>query len=310
LATIFPLIAWMFSWNNAQKSPNPIIRSLDDQNLHRLLSGLQILVIGGNEEIGAALAQSLQKYGSIVTVTSPSPQVSYEVTHIQANLSTMRGAMDLSNQLRDRTFDTVVFAGGFVFRPLIGRKRGLNEEDLHTSYLSRFILINKFMEDKILNGRRRIYLLGYPGDDKMISQYEDQWFGWPDPTIISPTVNTVLFNDALIYEAAKRFPDVHVFGANPGFLSEGKVEMPQPKMHHSLFSTCVEAMLKWIAKSPEEYVKTTLLPLIASPELSDKTAIAFNDRFEELPMKKWFSQEKNRQRVWENSEFLVEKALG
>jgi len=313
IAMFLPIGAYLY---RAHSHVKPVIQMLNENNIHETLKGLEILVVGGTEDVGSALVSSLNRRGSVVTTTGPYPPqeglhwtrlVPKGVEYIQANLSTMRGALELSYKLEGRSFDTVVFASGFIPRPLIARKGEADEEDLESSYLSRFIILNELVRINGLHGRKRIFLLGYPGDDKMISRYEDQWFGWPDPMIIPPTVNTILFNDALIHEAAKRFPDLHVFGVNVGFLTRGGIK-ELPLSRKSISSLILETLLSLVIRTPHQLVEKSILPLIAAPELDSKYAVAYSSNLEELPMKQWFSQEKNRQRVWENSEYLVQKA--
>jgi len=269
-------------------------------------------MIGGTEGIGASLVRSLVKRGSVVTMTGSSLENSNYlpkgVDFIQSNISTMRGAQQLGAQLlKGRKFDTVVFCGGFRPRPEFTGSG--DDEDLESSYLSRFIIVNELLKSQALMGRTRIYILAYPGDDPMLADFEDMKFDWTDYKQIPSHINTVLFNDAMIREVARRYPGLRIFGVNPGFLARNAASDVQyaPK---SILSRGFERMLSIAMKSPEQYVERSLIHLIASPMLDEMSGAFFSEQFERLPPKKWMSKEKNTIRVWENSEQLVFKALG
>ena len=310
---ILPILAWM-SRSQGGLYNKPVATTLDEQQLKSMLEAKEILVVGGTEGIGAELVRSLDKRGSYVTVTgADDSNVKYlpkGIHFFKGNLSTMRGAEDLVKRtLHGRTFDTVVFCGGFVPRPILTGRVENFVEDLETSYLSRFIVLKELIKQKAFVGRKRIYLLGHPGDDPMLSQFEDMWFDWSDYKEIPRYVNTLLFNDALVKEVAKRYPDLAVFGVNPGFMSRGAASDVLP-VTKDWISFGIEHLASLAMKSPHQYVERTLIHLIASPDLQTKSGIYISDSMFELPMKKWFANERNREAVWDHSETLVFKALG
>jgi len=312
LALLIPLAAY-FARPSAPKSTFPL---LSEDGLKNVLYGKEILVVGGTDGVGGALTHALVKRGAAVTVTGSSPEIARKlprgsVDFIKSNVSTMRGAQELAGHLlRGRKFDTVVFCGGFVPRPLIfGAGEGGGEEDLATSYLSRFIILNELVRNHALTGRKRVYVLAYPGDDPMLSVFEDMKFDWSDYKEIPRHLNTVLFNDAMIKEAARRFPDIRVYGVNPGFLSHGAATDIHAA-RHGIVTRTMESLAGLVIKSPERYAEKTLIQIIASPELHMYNGEYISDTLELLPPKRWFSKEQNRVSVWENSEKLVYQALG
>jgi len=287
---------------------------LDNDQLTANLQSREILIVGGTEGIGGALTHELARHGAYLTVTGSSDahvqRLPKDVNFVLCNTSTMRGAQELgSSLLKGRTFDTVVFAGGFVPRPLLFSTVEGKEEDLHTSYLSRFIILNELVKNSAFTGRKRVYLLAYPGDDHMMSQFEDMWFDWTDYKDIPFHLNTVLFNDALVKEGAKRFPDMRVFGVNPGFLSKsGASDVDWAR--RSYLQLALDRLMTIGVKSTDQYVRRSLVQILAAPDLDLQSGIYISEYCEELPPKRWMSKESHWNRVWEHSEKLVGRALG
>jgi len=310
VALLLPILSWVLK---SHVDPHPLFPPLRDNDLNLHLRGKDILIVGGTEGIGAALAHELVRRGSVVTISGASKaNVKYlpkEVEYIHSNTSTMRGAQELGQSLQGRRFDTVVFAGGFVPRPLIFTKGEGAEEDLQTTYISRFIVLQELIKNDAFVGRKRVYILAYPGDDPMMSDFEDMWFGWTDYNDVAFHIHTIIFNDALIKEAAKRYPDLKVFGVNPGFITRGGASDIQ-FAEKNIFSRALERFLTLGIKSPEYYVRHTLVQILASPDLEFHSGAYISDKCEELPPKRWMKKEENRIKVWENSEKLVFKALG
>jgi len=314
IGVILPFLSWLMK--GRVYSP-PMFEPLGDEQLSSELKGKEILVVGGLEGIGASLVRELHRRGSLVTATgADGDRTRYTpkgVEVIVGNASTMRGAQELGRQLGERQFDTVVFSGGFVPRPLLFTKGEGAEEDLETSYLSRFIVLQELINSRALMGRKRVYVLGYPGEDRMLSAYDDMWFSWNDYKQIPYYLNTVLFNDALVKEAARRYPGLAVFGINPGFLSSASasdVQWEKKNILSRMFGSIIEWFLTMGIKSTDAYVHNTLVQIIAAPGLDGKSGTYINDKLEDLPPKRWFSKLENRIQVWENSEKLITKALG
>jgi len=308
---LLPVLSWLLY---AQTNTNPIFPLMNDAQLTANLRGKDTLVIGGTEGIGAAIANELAKHGASLTVTGAAVDNQMYLPRgsefIRSNISTLRGAQELGSQLlRGRQFDTVLFVGGFVPRPLIFKMAEGYEEDLHTSYLSRFIILQELIKNDAFVGRKRAYILAYPGDDRMMASFEDMWFDWTDYKDIPSWLNTVLFNDALVKEAARRHPELRIFGVNPGFVTRDGASGIQWS-EKSLLMRALERLLTIGVKSPEYYARHSLVQIVASPDLEFKSGAYINDKCEELPPKRWMSKEVNRMQVWDNSVKIVQKALG
>lgn len=295
------------------KKPNLNFSVQTEEGLKAQISGKTFLVVSGTKGIGAALVDSLAKRdGRVVTTGREWPKDKPQpdnVEFIKADLSSVRGCLDFARLgLQGRTFDTVVFTIGIISKPNLTRTVDGLEEDLAVSYLTRFILVNELIRSNALVGRKRIYIFGFPGQDQVPTDVNDMNFERTEYKQWPAHMNTVVFNEALVYELAKRHPDLHVFGLNPGILPTGI----RDNMHggpSTYTGKAVETLISWVMPKPEQYVERCPIQLIASPEYDNKTGICFSRKGEELQIPKWQLNENNRTKVWENSEALVASAL-
>jgi len=251
------------------------------EQLRGKLANRRFLIVGGTKGLGAGLAQGLAEQGAEVVVAGRStpeellktPGISY----IKADLSTVKGSLQLANDLANRKFDTVVFSVGIISRKALTRTPEGIEEDLAISYLSRFVLSKKLIEAKALEGRKRIYIFGYPGQDVTPTSTDDINFQKTKYAQWGAHMNTVAFNEALVYETAKRYPEYHVFGLNPGLITTGI----RDNFHggpSSFSGRAVEALIGLLTWSVRQYVDKSLIHVIATDKLDDKTALCFDQK--------------------------------
>jgi len=294
--------------------PAQAFSPLAESDLKNNVEGKEFLIVGGTKGIGHALMESLIKHGARVTITGRSftdetGALTRGANFVKSDLSTLKAARELvQNELKGRTFDTVVFTVGIFSSKKIQRNSEGVEQDLATSYLSRFIIANELIKANAIQGRKRIYVMGYPGEEQSPVDIEDINFERTDYSAFPAHFNTVVFNEALTYELARRHPDIHVFGLNPGLIQTGI----RDNFHgggSSMMGRAIEFMIGVTMRSAEQYVESTLLPLVASPDLDAKTGVSFSKYGAALPMRKWMSNPENRLKVWEASEKLVNSVL-
>lgn len=287
-----------------------VIEPLPEAETVRQLEGKQFLIVGGTKGIGAALARSLIKRGAEVTVTgrSKSEETPDKAEFIQSDVSLVKNAQNLvRTQLKGRKFDTVVFTVGIITRSTLTRTAEGVEEDLAVSYLSRFVIVNELIQANAIEGRKKVFIMGYPGQNLEPTSVEDMNFETTPYKQFPAHMNTVLFNEALVYELAKRHPDLHVFGLNPGLIRTGI----RDNVHggeSSFFGKIVETIIGWTNVNVDEYAEKTLIPIMVTPKLEGKTAMSFSQKGVEVRPGPWISTEGNPQKVWEASEALVKKA--
>ena len=285
------------------------IEPLPEAETARQLEGKQFLIVGGTKGIGAALARSLIKRGAEVTVTgrSKSEETPDKAEFIKSDVSLIKNAQDLvRTQLKGRVFDTVVFTVGIFSRSKLTRTPEGIEEDLAVSYLSRFVVANELIQANAIDGRKKVFIMGFPGQDIQPTNVEDINFETTPYKQFPAHMNTVLFNEALVYELAKRHPNLHVFGLNPGLIRTGI----RDNVHggeSTFFGKILETIIGWTNIDVDSYAEKTLIPLMVTPKLDGKTALSFSQKGVEVRPGPWVSAEGNTQKVWEASEALVKK---
>jgi len=285
------------------------VAPLSQTALTSQIEGKSFLVVGGTKGIGAAVSRALLERGAQVTIAGRSKceETPDKAQFIQADVGTVKAARALVREdLKGRKFDTVIFTVGIITRSKLTRTSDGIEEDLAVSYLSRFVIANELILADTLEGRKRMYIWGYPGQNIEPTDITDINFERTPYAQWGGHMNTVLFNEALVYELAHRHSDLHVFGLNPGLIRTGI----RDNVHggeSSIKGKIVETLIGLTMQSVDQYVATTVLPLLASPELEKKTAVCFSKKGEELPIAPWLQDASNREKVWEASQALVSK---
>jgi len=229
---------------------------------------------------------------------------------VKSDVGTLKAARELvQRDLKGRTFDTVVFCVGIFSRSTLTRNSEGVEEDLATSYLSRFVISNELIKANALVGRKRLYIMGFPGGDLTPTDINDMNVERTEYKQFPVHMNTVIFNEAVVFELARRHPDLHVFGLNPGLIQTGI----RDNIHggsSSIMGTVIETVFALVAPSAQQYVENTLIHLVASPELDSESGISFTRKGAKCSVSKWMSDPANRLKAWENSEMIVTKVLG
>jgi hypothetical protein len=119
----------------------------------------------------------------------------------------------------------------------------------------------------------RVFVMGYPGTGQ--AGMLDNLNGEKSYSATPVHMNTVAGNEMLVLDAAKRYPNVNVFGLNPGlleteirnnFLGEG-----------TLRSRFVEWMIGLVNPSVETYAER-LTPLLVSPDLEAHSGAMFDQK--------------------------------
>jgi NAD(P)-dependent dehydrogenase (short-subunit alcohol dehydrogenase family) len=310
-AGLATLAAYFFvTWFNT--SSKLAIWHLQEKDVIKNVEGKDFLIVGGTKGIGHALMESLSRRGARVTITGRSVPTNLpkNISFIKSDVSTLKASRDLVREsLKGRTFDTVVFTVGIMSSPQLKRTSEGLEEDLATSYMSRFVIVNELLKVNALVGRKRVFIMGYPGVGSTPTNLDDINFEHTEYSVLHAHLNTVVFNEALVYELAKKRKDIHVFGLNPGIIPTGI----RDNLHgggKTLIGRVVEFLISLVMPTAEQYVERVVLPLVASPQLQKKTGVCFTKYGSVAPMHTWMADAKNRRKVWEASEKLMVKVLG
>ena len=253
-------------------------RRIDPASLD--LNGLKVAVVGGTGGIGRALSRVMASRGADVIVVgrtfrdSDVPRIEF----MSADLSLMREAKRVGEALPAETLDIVVFTTGIFAAPRRQETAEGIERDMAVSYLSRLVILRE-TAPRLAATRRaasmkpRLFIMGYPGTDQ--AGMLDNLNGEKSYSAVPVHMNTVAGNEMLVLDAARRYPNVNVFGLNPGlvkteirtnFLGEGTLRF-----------RFVEWMIGVVNPSVETYAKR-LTPLLVSPDLEAHSGAMFNQK--------------------------------
>ncbi len=256
--------------------PDPSLRVRKAPLAARSLEGKKVVVIGGTDGLGRALANLAASRGATVTVAGRTfrddgqPGLSF----VRADLSSMHAARELGESL-DPEVDVVVLTAGIMAAPQRETTNEGIERDLAVSALSRVALLRTYAPRlaRSTRGRPRIFVMGFPGSGEL---------GNPDDLnaersydAMTAHYNTVALNEALVLDARERYPELDVFGLNPGgvktniranYLGAGSLK-------HRL----VELLIGLLMPSAATYAGR-VAPLFVAPELEGRSGTMFGKR--------------------------------
>jgi len=288
----------------AQLSPTDVTTALTNRN---------VLVIGGTAGIGKALAISLLNNGAKVTIVGrrqPDAELA-AAKFVQKDLSVMKNAAALADEVDIASQDTIVFTNG-IFASSV---RQVNPEgvelDLAVSYLSRFVfsrsIVNKGFGSKRanINIKPRIYVMAYPGQKAQANlddfNFDKSYSAWP------AHMNTVVANEALVTYLNREFKgSVNAYGLNPGLI---KTEIRDNYLgKNSWLSWILESLIGWFTPTAQMYADNSLVHLLATSDLEDKPGTLIDQKRKTLAPNPWLDSN-NIDRIVSESNKLADKAL-
>jgi len=244
-------------------------------------AGHRIGIVGGTGGLGRALAQFFASKGAQVTVVGQTFRDGGRsgIDFLKADLSLMAEARRVGHQLPVEDFDTLVPTTGIISTPRRETTSEGLERDLAVSYLSRLEIVNTVasrigIRRADTSKRARIFVMGFPGTgnagvvDDLNSEKKYQ--------MMEAHMNTVAGNEALVLDAAKKYPAVGVFGLNPGLIRTN-IRPNALGGSDSLKFKLVETLIGLVMMSPEKYA-ARFGPVILAPELDQLTGIHFNSK--------------------------------
>lgn len=242
------------------------------------LKGKRAIVIGGTGGLGRAISKVLAAQGAEVTVVGQTfrDQGVPNIKFIKADLSLMTEAAKVADQLPVETADLVLFTAGIFASPKRQETSERIERDLAVSYLNRLVIWRK-IAPRLGTGRPagspkpRMFNMGYPGSgqkgDFSDLNAERSYSAMP------AHMNTVAGNEMLVLEAVDRYPNVDVFGLNPGFV---KTDIRSNFLEgNNVFFKALEKVLGWFITKPDEYAER-ITPVLFAKELNDHSGAMFD----------------------------------
>ncbi|TNM65226.1 SDR family NAD(P)-dependent oxidoreductase [Aliirhizobium smilacinae] len=244
------------------------------------LNGLQVAIVGGTGGIGRSFAQDLARQGANVTVVGQTfkDQSIRNIRFMTADLSSMAEAKRVAAELPAETLDLVIMTTGIMAGPKRQVIAEGVERDLAISYLSRYVIL-KAIAHRLGVARAeprmkpRVFVMGFPGSGQKANVEDlnsERGYGR-----MKAHMNTVAGNEALVLDAARRYPQIDVFGLNPGFVKTG--------IRENLFGTnrlllsIIEGLTSFMTVKPEVYSER-MVPLLVSPDLEGRSGAMFNNK--------------------------------
>jgi len=179
--------------------------------------------------------------------------------------------------------------------------------------VSRFIILQGLLDNGCLTGRRRVFILGNPGQgDHPTNELADLNYDVnPDEYDVADAHrNAAILNEALVYELSERYQDARVFGLKPGLIIQpgARQTLAGGKRKTGLAKFFDDVRWKVVAVTPETYVARALVPLIESEALDNVSARMYDQKGREIQSRGWVADEKNRAKAWNISVRLVTEA--
>lgn len=242
------------------------------------LDSLNVVIVGGTGGLGRAIALELGSKGARVTVIGRTFKDAgvENIKFVEADLSSIKVSKEVAERLPAEDIDILLFTTGiFASKEKQVTEEGL-ERDLAVSFLNRLVMM-KILAPKMKDRKNslgfgpRIFLMGYPGAGNLGTiddLNQEKNYG-----LMKAHMNTVAGNEALVLVGGNRYPNLRVFGLNPGFV---KTNIRDNLLGQGSWkSYFIETIIGLLNKSPEQYAQK-IAPLLVTPEIEKRSGTSFN----------------------------------
>ncbi|CAR25448.1 KLTH0G19756p [Lachancea thermotolerans CBS 6340] len=274
------------------------------------LKNLKVAIVGGTSGIGQSLARLFQSREAEVVVVGRTFR-DHDLANIQfikADLELMSEAKRVAKKLAQYSLDVVIFTAGILAAPTREETVEGLERDVAVSYLSRLVIIRNLLpalekaNSKFLT-RPRVFIFGFPCQGEM---------GTPDDLNSTGKYNgmkthmsTVAGNETLVFDTARRYPGVGVYGLNPGLI---KTTIRDNFLGAGSFkSWVIEGIIGFLFQSSENYA-SKIAPMMVATEL-DNQSPAFFDSNGTAVLSKGFTNSYIEKYISKSEELLNECAI-
>ncbi|HSL28715.1 MAG TPA: hypothetical protein VK900_05895, partial [Anaerolineales bacterium] len=153
------------------------------------------------------------------------------------------------------------------------------ERDLAVSYLSRLVMLReigmRLGKDRTdPAGKPRVFVMGMPGSNAQgsIEDLNSEKTFSPMPA----HMNTVAGNEALVLYGAGQYPDINVYGLNPGLIKSNirsNMSGGQDSRRHRI----TEGIIGLLTMSADTYARR-IVPLLFSMDIESASGAFFNHK--------------------------------
>ncbi len=236
------------------------------------LSGKCVLVVGGTDGLGRAVARLVAQAGAEVTVVGRTfrDQDVPRIRFVKADLSSMREATRVGTEL-DAAADVVLLTTGIIAAPQREVTAEGIERDMAISTLSRHAIL-RGLAPRLRPGAR-VFVMGFPGAGNLGDPNDmnaEQGYA-----AMAVHMNSVAGNEAIVLDGKQRYPHVGFFGLNPGLVKTSIRAnlLGAGSLKHRL----IEGMIGLFTPTPEGYAKR-VVPLLVAPELEGRSGAMFGKK--------------------------------
>ena len=242
------------------------------------LKGKNVTVVGGTGGLGRAFSRLMALRGANVTVVGQTfrDEDIKGISFIKADLSLLSEAERVSNLLPAETLELLVLTTGIMAAPKRQETSEGLERDMAVSFLNRLVLLREIaprLGNDRLNAKSkpRVFIMGFPGSNQSAS-IDDLNSERTYKTMVAH-INTVIGNEALVLDSAKRYPHINFYGLNPGLIKTNIRSNTLGK--DSIKFRIIESLVGLLSQSPETYAES-VIPLLFTPEIEGHNGAMFN----------------------------------
>ena len=244
------------------------------------LHGKNVAVVGGTGGLGRALSRILASRGARVSVIGQTFREAGTpgIDFVKADLSSMTEAARVADELPAETLDLLVLTTGIFAAPTRQETVEGLERDMAVSYLNRLVIIRR-LAHRLGTGRpadaapARIFIMGFPGTGQDIDLDDLNAEHSYNGTRVH--LGTVAGNEALVLDTARRYPNLRVYGLNPGL---AKTNIRSNMYGRSkLRAKILEGMIGLFAPTADKYGER-IAPLLIATDITAHTGISFGSK--------------------------------
>ncbi|MDE1188286.1 MAG: SDR family NAD(P)-dependent oxidoreductase [Pantoea sp.] len=272
------------------------------------LQGKTVVIVGGTGGIGRALSRYFAaNKASVIVVGQTFRDAGINgITFLQADLSRMTEAKRVAGLLPAPSIDMLIFTSGIFAAPKRQETAEGLERDMAVSYLSRQVMLRELAAQlgSANTTKTRVFVMGYPGSGKpgTLGDLNAETNYRP----MEVHMNTVAGNEMMVLDGAQQYPNLSIFGLNPGFV---KTNIRANFLGgNKLFFNALETVIGWLTPTAEQYARS-ITPLLLSPQLDLHNGTLFDRKGRAIHPSKGICDPQHMQAFIQQSSSLIGRVL-